>query len=424
MRFNRSLRFRVTLAFAISGAGLSLLLSVWLYWASHEGSVRLMDETLKAEFEDYRARRQRNPRSLPPATLTLLGHVWPTPPGSAPPLPEIRELPMGLHTVRIDEVLYRVLIQDSEEERYFLLYNETRQLARETSFLWLLGAGVLMTTWLASAGGFWLAGRVIAPVTALAMRVRTLEPEAKPAPLADDFPQDELGALAQAFDRHVGRLRAFIERERAFTADVSHELRTPLAVILGAVEIELDRPDLPPRQHQRALRIQRAAQDMTEITSALLALAREAPGSGATPCSMADLVRDIAERHRHLQDRRTIALMVEVVDDPKIMADRALMGIVVSNLIRNALQNTDQGEVRIRLESRRLVIRDTGRGIAAEQLAHIFQRHYKGSDSRGEGIGLALTHRICERYGWNIAVESCAGCGTEVRLDWDKQDIA
>ena len=75
MRFNRGLRFRVTWAFALFGGILSLLLTTWLYYAAHDVGVRLMGETLRAELEDYLARRHRNPLSLPPATVTVLGYV-------------------------------------------------------------------------------------------------------------------------------------------------------------------------------------------------------------------------------------------------------------------------------------------------------------------------------------------------------------
>ncbi len=417
MRFNRSLRFRVTLAFALFGAVLSILFSGWLYLASHDAGLRLVDETLRAELEDYRARRARNPRSLPPSTLTLRGYVSPGPEGAPAPPAEISELATGIRSIHLAEAPYRLLIQEGDGARYYLLYNQTRQSARETRFVELLAFGALMMTLLASAGGLWLAGRVIAPVTALAGRVRELEPEAEPAPLTADFPQDELGDLAGAFDRYLDRLRAFIDRERSFTADVSHELRTPLAVIQGAAEIEADNPDLPERQRQRAVRIQRAAQEMAEITTALLALAREERGGAIRSlCPLAEVVRNAADKYHHLIDNRPVELILELEAGPEVPAERALACIVVGNLIRNACQHTEQGEVRIRLEGDSLTIRDTGRGIAEEEIARIFQRHYKGSESRGEGIGLSLTKRICDRYGWSIAVESCSGCGTGVRL--------
>jgi signal transduction histidine kinase len=421
IRFKRSLRFRGGLAFALFGGLLSLLLSGWLYLATHNAGLRLMDETLKAELEDYLTRRQRNPYSLPQATVTVTGYVSPSPAGAPPPPGELRKLPPGLTSLTLQGVPYRLLVQDVGESRYYLLYNETHQLARESRFKWLLGSGVLVITLLASAGGLWLAGRVITPVTVLASRVKALEPEAMHSPLGADFPRDELGALARAFDRYLARLGAFIERERAFTADVSHELRTPLSIIQGAAEIQEEDAALTPRQRARALRVQRAAQDMAEITTALLVLAREQRVGSAPPTSVARLVQDVVERHRHLLDGKATEVRLAIDADPQPAADRALLLIVVGNLIRNAFQHTDEGEVSIRLTANQLRIVDTGRGITEAELARIFQRHYKGGDSRGEGIGLSLTKRICDRYGWDIAVESRPGRGTEVRLDFGMQ---
>jgi signal transduction histidine kinase len=415
IRFKRSLRFRGGLAFALFGGLLSLLLSGWLYLATHDAGLRLMDQTLKAELEDYLTRRERNPYSLPPATVTVSGYVTPPPTGAPLPPEQLRKAPSGLSSVTLEGVSYRLLVHDTGGSRYYLLYNETGQLARERRFKWLLGSGVLVIMLLASAGGLWLAGRVITPVSVLASRVQALEPEVAHSPLGADFPRDELGALARAFDHYLARLGAFIERERAFTADVSHELRTPLSIILGASEIQEDDPTLTPRQRALALRVQRAAQDMAEITTALLVLAREQRVDGA-PTAVAGLVQDAVERHHHLLEGKSTDVSLKIDADPQLAADRALLLIVVGNLIRNAFQHTDQGEVSIHLTAEQLSITDTGRGIAEVELAHIFQRHYQGSESRGEGIGLSLTKRICDRYGWDITVESRRGCGTEVRL--------
>jgi signal transduction histidine kinase len=420
MRFNRSLRFRVALAFALFGAMLSLLLSAWLYLASHDAGIRLMDETLKAEMEDYLARRERNPLSLPPATVTVSGYVSPATQGAPPPPEALLQSRPGLSSLVWRGVPYRLLVQDVDPFRYYLLYNETHQAAREARFKWLLGIGVIMVTLLACGGGLWLAGRVISPVSALAARVKALEPEQEHSLLAADFPSDELGALARAFDHYLSRLRAFIERERAFTADVSHELRTPLSIIQGAAEMQAEDESLTRRQRQRALRVQRAAQDMGEIITALLVLAREQRIGTAAATPAEGVVRDAVEKHRYLLGGKTTKVSLEISADPRLAADRALTLIVVGNLVRNAFQHTDQGEVSIRLARDHLRIVDTGRGIAEQELERIFQRHYKGSESRGEGIGLSLTKRICDRYGWDIAVNSCSGCGTEVRLGFGR----
>lgn len=411
-----SLRLRVALAFALFSAILSFLLSSWLYWASDIASLRLMDETLRAELDDYRARRQRNPYSLPPATITLLGYVNPAPPGS-PSLPEaLTTIAPGTHLLMLNQVSYRLLVEDWRGDRYYMLYNKSRQAERATHFRWVLASGILIIALLASLVGFWLAGQLIAPVSALAMRVQALNPEAIQSPLAEDFPQDELNVLADAFDHYRSRLRDFIERERAFAADVSHELRTPLSIIQGVLEIELENTGLTLRQHQRLLRAHRAAQNMAEMTTALLVLAREQPLGVATPTVVADVIQEAVDRHRHLLDHKPTAVHLRLDPAVKLNADRALILIVVSNLVRNAFQYTDQGQVAIDLGSHHLRVKDTGQGIDADDLMRIFQRHHKGSNSRGEGIGLSLTKRICDRYGWHIIVSSCNGCGTEVAL--------
>jgi len=122
MLLPRKLRLRVALAFAVFGGLISFLLALVLYLTAHDLGVRLMNETLHAEMEDYIARRGRNPHSLPPATVTLLGFVHPATIGD-PPIPKsILALPDGLHTVHWEDISYRVLSRGVKEERFFLLY--------------------------------------------------------------------------------------------------------------------------------------------------------------------------------------------------------------------------------------------------------------------------------------------------------------
>lgn len=417
MQFHRSLRFRVAFTFAWFGALVSLLLATGLYVAAHDLGERLLDETLRAELQDYMTRRARNPHSLPPATVSVVGYVWPHT-GNEPeaPLP-VRALSPGQHEISLNDTLYRVAVVDSGGARFFMLHDATRQRQRETRFAWFLGAGVLIMTLLSAGGGLWLAGRVIAPVTELARRVRGMGLEDRPMPLAADFSADELGELARVFDHYLARLRAFIDRERAFTADVSHELRTPLAVLQGATEVLLADETLSPPLKARIDRMHRAAQDMTELTSALLFLAREAPSRGPDgDCPVADVLNDVVDKHRHLLDDKATRVTLDVRAQPQLPVERALLFIVLGNLVRNAFAHTDHGEVRIVLEADRLSVSDTGVGIREDQLDRVFQRHYKGTGSQGAGIGLALVKRICGLHGWTIAIDSREGRGTTAQL--------
>lgn len=418
MRLPHSLRFRVAFAFAWFGALVSLLLAIGLYFSADDLGKRLMDETLRAEMEDYLARRARNPHSLPPNTLMLRGYVIEPGERQTDLPPELVQLPLGQYELQVDNTPYRVAVTERAGARYIMLFNQAPQMQREGRFVFYLGGGILIMTLLSAAGGYWLAGRVVAPVSRLAREMRDATPEGQSPALSGHFSEDELGEMARAFDSYIERLRAFIDRERAFTADVSHELRTPLAVIQGATEVLEGDNALDERQKRRIHRIERASRDMTELTGALLLLAREET-AGAQPdeqCPVKEVLLDCVEKHRHLIEGRDAALELDIAAQPLLPAERTLLSIVISNLIRNAFSYTETGKVAIRLLSDRLVVSDTGIGIKADELARVFQRYYKGSASKGSGIGLSLVKRICDRYGWEVLIESREHEGTTAQL--------
>lgn len=419
MRRRHSLRLRVAIAFALFGGLVSLLLATGLYFASHDLGQRLIDETLRAELDDYLARRSRNPQSLPPATLTLRGYV--VPPGtSADLVPDpMRSLPVGRHDIVLERTPFRVAVVHAQGTRYFMAFNESQQWQRERIFIAYLVAGVLIMILLSAAGGLWLAGRVIAPVTTLAHQMAHASPEDPPHMSADDDgPNDELGELRRTFDAYLNRLHDFVDRERAFTADVSHELRTPVTVIQGAVELLQDDPDITERQRRLLTRMERVAGDMAELIRALLLMAREenAETRAEVSCHAAGVVRECVERHRHLIRTRATQVQLEIMADPLLPAEPTLLSIIVGNLVRNAFAHTEAGQVFIHLEADRLNVKDTGVGIKSEEIGRIFQRYYKGAASQGQGIGLSLAKRICDRYGWTITIESREGQGTEASL--------
>lgn len=412
-----SLRFRLAATFAWFGALVSLLLSMGLSFTAHNLGERLMDETLRAEIEDYIARRSRNPDSLPPATISVRGYVHVPGRVTADIPPELRSLSPGKYQLTLGNVPYRIAVVDKGEARYVMLFNEIRQRRREEQFLVYLAAGALIMTLVSAGIGWWLAGRVVSPVAELARRVGKARPEDETLEVESGFSNDEIGELARVFGGYLKRMRAFIDRERAFTADVSHELRTPLAIVQGAVELMEDDPRLDERQKERIARIGRAAKEMIDLTSALLLMAREETSEEPVErdWDVWEVVRHTVETHRYLLSPKT---SVELVcrSHPRLAAERTLLGIVVANLIRNAFAYTESGTVSISLEDDRLTVADTGPGIREEEIGRVFQRHFKGPASTGAGIGLSLVKRICDRYGWQIRIESAEGRGTSAQL--------
>lgn len=421
MRRRHSLRLRVALAFAGLGALLSLLFALGIWFVAHDVSLRLMDESLDAELADYMARHARNPHSLPPATASLRGHLIAPNASTAALPPEIAALPPGRHEIRLGDVPHRVAVAARAGFRYVLLFDVSSHKQRERRFLAYLIAGAAALTLLSSVGGFWLAGLVIAPVTELATAVGGAAPESPPrlAQLAQSGdPGDEIDELARAFDHYLARLAAFVERERAFAADASHELRTPLATIRGAAELLAEDPALTPAQATRVARITRTAEDMGELIAAILLLARESDEPVETPCDAGRIAYNCIERYRPLATARNNRLDLDLADEVHLAVPAAYFAIVVANLVHNAVAHTRDGSVTVGLDARQLVVRDSGNGIPPADLAHVFDRHYRGPDSGGTGIGLSLVKRICDRLGWRIGLASRAAGGTTVTLSF------
>ena len=412
------MRLRVAVAFALFGGLLSLMQAVWLYFGSQDLGERLIDQTLSAELDDYIGRRTRNPHSVPENTATIRAYVIPDPDATAPPPEAVAALQPGQHALLLDGSPYRAAVRDQAGQRFVVLYNEQKFLHREQGFVWILAAGVVVMALLAAVLGYWLAGRVIAPVTDLARRVAQRCPSDLPPPLANEFPWDEVHELAQAVDGYEARLQAFVDRERLFTGDVSHELRTPLAVINGALELLRDSlPEESPEQ-QRVLRVARAANEMAEITDALLVLAREKDDEiPAVTCDAEAVVREVVTKLSELHQNKPIEVQVEVSGHPRPKVERAVLVMAFGNLIRNAFGYTDRGHIRIELDDKGLSVIDTGRGISVQALPRVADRHYRSAGG-GEGIGLSLVQRICERYGWSMNIDSELGRGTRVRLDF------
>jgi signal transduction histidine kinase len=301
--------------------------------------------------------------------------------------------------------------------RYFMLYDESLQQRREGRFIVLLAVGTIVALLLASLLGTRLADWVIAPLYGLARQMRDRSSEPGLPPLAGGYARDELGELARVFDRHLARIQAFVERERNFTSDLSHELRTALAVILSATEILLEDANLNERQKMRIGRIERAAREMAEMGVALMLMAREEnPQQENAPCAVSAVIEEALEKHQHLLKNKPVQIQRQLDPDFYILADRNLLYITVSNLLRNALAYTEQGEIHVQLANGMLTITDSGKGIAPAQAEQVFLRYFRSSASEGAGIGLSLVKRIVDLHGWKIRLFPNPQGGTVAEL--------
>lgn len=408
-----SLQLRVTLAFALLGAAVSTLLGATLYLAMQDLEQRLIDQALVAEMEDYISRRERNPHSPPPDTAVIRGYVEPSARFASDVPESLRKSPPGYYALELNGRPYRAAVAEQGGRRFYLLHDVGQAEERNRSVIALIISGVVLATLVSVLAGYLLARQVIRPVRLLAAQVANANADSPTPDLAREFPEDEVGRLAIAFEGYLTRIHGFVERERAFTANLSHELRTPLTVIRGAADLLLADPQLTQTMHQRIERIHRATEEMSELTPALLALARETSHAD-TRINVSPEVRRLIDSHAYLLNNKPVEVDVSLPEAFQVNADPALLRVVLGNLIRNAYSYTDEGHIGIRLEAPDFIISDTGRGIDPELFRNLFEPHLPGA--QGSGIGLSLVKRICERYRWQLAIENNGTNGTLIRL--------
>jgi two-component system, OmpR family, sensor histidine kinase BaeS len=245
-------------------------------------------------------------------------------------------------------------------------------------------------------------------------------------------PRDFTG-LAKAFNDMADKLQKNDEQRRSMLADISHELRTPLTVIQGNLEGMLDGIYEPDEQNLQAVLdetkiLERIIEDLrllSVVESGNLKLQLER-------VDLCEFLEEIIPTFQVLSETKQVLVKL-ICDDnlPEIDMDATRMREVLSNMITNALRYCDAGgEISISCEQRSadthkiwFAVSDTGRGISAEDLPHVFERFYKGSDSSGTGLGLPIAKSLVEAHGGEIFIESEVDKGTTITfyLPWDNE---
>lgn len=406
MKFRRRLRSRLIVSFGLFGALLSALFAVAVLLLQSWLEDALIARTLADEVNQYIEDLRVDPTLVEPFYSRIQGYVTRPDRADIVPIP-FRDLPAGVHDVRTDSGYFKAAIAKESDFWVFLTYDvsDNRELSRR--LIMGLVAVVVFFSLLSLALGVWSAGRIMAPVTALARRLEALDETTGHGSLKAYFPDDEVGQLAAALDDYAHRLQELVERDKAFNADVSHELRTPLAVISGATELMLSQPDLSERNRDRLQRIARAARQSSDTTAALLHLVRaEKGGNGDMPAEdVGQIAEQALDNYRPLVSERDLKLVFEPLQSVSVIAPDSVIAVILGNLIGNAVRYTAKGEVRVRIDQGEVLILDTGPGIPEEELPQVFHRHFRGrqtSGSKGSGLGLSIVKRLCDLYGWKI----------------------
>jgi len=268
---------------------------------------------------------------------------------------------------------------------------------------------------LASAGGYFLARKSLAPVVAMSSQAGRIGAENLHERLAVQNEKDELGHLARSFNGLLNRLSESFDRQRRFMADASHELRTPVAILRGESEVALSLQARSSEEYRESLDVMHhESERLTRIVEDLFTLTRA--DAGQYPLQPSDfyldeLVTECVHSARTLAQAKKISLTFEGAPESPIYADESLIRRMFMNLLDNAIKYTpDYGRVTVSCQGNGkeyvVNISDTGCGIPAELRPRIFERFFRAdkarsraeSDGGGAGLGLAIASWIAEAH--------------------------
>jgi heavy metal sensor kinase len=296
---------------------------------------------------------------------------------------------------------------------------EQKELHRTALNLIAVGGLILLV---GLVGGWWLVGRAIRPIADISAAAAKISAGDLSQRINVAEAESELGQLAAVLNSTFARLEAAFAQQQQFTSNAAHELRTPVSVMLTQTQTALNRERSAVEYRETLEACQRAAQRMRRLTESLLELARLDAGQEQMKRLKFDLsqtARNCIELIRPMADERSIKIHCEL-SPLECVGDSERIAQVITNLLTNAIQyNQAGGEVRLVAQSQNgmamLAVSNTGRGIPAEDLPHLFERFYRADPSRtsgNTGLGLAISKAIVEAHGGTIEVASQMDIGT------------
>ena len=416
-----SLRTRIVFAFTVSSLVLSTAWSLAAISALRLTEDRVLEQQLELIAEDYRRRVGADGGAARPDSLFVTSYRDPL---ELPPdlvRWALASPAAGIHEFTEQEIHVAVLDSDVSGSARFLVFDVSGiEAPSSEDVLWFAGlAAVALLIGLGAMAIGLLIGRLsVEPMVRLAEIVAEVDPERvgksdRERIAAHRFGRNEAGLLANAIERMVTRICAFIERERSFTAAASHELRTPITVIRGALEL-LEREEQTERVRRVLERIRDANADMQSTIEMFLSLARESNGLVDD-----EEIRVLAVVEKAVEDcgpflrAKDGSADVQVDGDPVFEGHALAFAMVVANLLRNAIEHGPLDErptIVIRLGTSELVVRNRSEGDSASS------RLPSAGPAQG-GLGLEIVNRLCDHNGWSFGLTEANG-ETTARLSW------
>ena len=353
---------------------------------------------------------------------------------AAPRLPLTREFTREIEMSDGHELLLHGLPYRAIDGSQFLIetaapYNQIESVLRGLLLTFALGLPLIVA--LAIGGGYLLMRRALHPVDEIRQKAAQITSRNLSERLPVVHTGDELERLATDLNRMIARLEESFLQINRFSADASHELRTPLTVLQGELEaIAQKGQSLPEDVRDTIGSALEETQRLSKIVASLLAISRlEAGEARVQPMRLdfAELVRTTTDQMKLLAEEKRISLQSDGSEPVEVQADPSRLKQVVVNLLDNAIKYTPEGgNVSISVVRRDdhavLEVADSGLGISADDLPHVFERFYRADKARsrqmgGTGLGLSIVRSICLAHGGQITVNSTEGRGSLFRVE-------
>jgi len=333
-----------------------------------------------------------------------------------------------------NQTIYEMLVNDKklhiisiprENQRQFLIYDisgfleqkKNAELIGDRHVLWLTLPLALLVTIIGIFLGIILSKHVISPLSKLAETVRDIDPEAEGSipKISPKYNTDEVDMLAETIQNMMIRINQFVEHERRFSREVSHELRTPVTSIGIAIDL-LNASNLDTQQQKIIGRIDRASQDMAMLIQTFLMMGRDTIETNKkSSIKMKSCIEGIVEKNYYLVNKKPIKVIVDIAENEELFVNESLFNVIMSNLIRNSLQYTHNGNIIISGNHQKIKVADTGLGIS-DAAIELIGGAYNAFQDDGTGLGLSIVKRIAHKIGWDIEIESKENNGTTVSI--------
>lgn len=410
MKKKISLQQRLAWAMSALTSAAIIIFAIVLLMAAEDREEDLIDEVVNTALDGIIAQPATAPISLPKHLQLFHAPLGKTP---AQLPPELLTFPIGNTEWYQDDLEFHVGIREKNGERWYVLYNtEEHERRLSNLYLWLLmtALGVIALAWIC---GHYLANSMLAQLARLTQSVQNDTPVE-----LNDAMDEEIEILAQRIAQSRDAQIQLLARERQFTAHLSHEIRTPLTRIRTSAELLLDTS--PPSLRGRVNKIVNSVDEIDGKLRGLLLLARGVALGQTSSLSLAAALN--AAEQRLPETKRALQWQNQVAADVRVEADAELLALLLDNLLSNAWRYTEQGSVTASFAAGELTLRDTGCGIDAAALPHVFEPFRRASDvAEGHGLGLAIVASICNRMGWRYHIDSEVGQGSSVVIGFQSK---